>query len=477
MRRSLSRGFRRGSSRERGTALVSVLLLLMIMSGLAAAVALSGQTETLVARNHHSLAQARAAAEAGLNRATQVTLLWLAQWPSNYATADAALDALLADPTLVGTANVSFTTLYDDELGAGIDYELDLLDDSGPGEDANATNDTNGMILIRATGRATDTVRLDSIVQLEALIGSYDLPALISDGDLELGASVTIEATDGGGVHANGDLTFTGANAVTGVPELDDGTATSTGNYSASLTTALSNSDDSGGGFTRKTVPTVRASFYRTLADFVLESTGQVTCNRASCTVDGMPYAQNATVCDASSNPHNQCRGNFGWIYDDAALGWTLQPPGPGNPPYADTYTFYVEGPVRISGSPGSVADPLDITIIAEGSIDGGGGSPTLAPDTASIMFVTDGDLDISGNFTMPPISMGSAVAGLILVHEQVEINASAAIIRGQIIIEDAEDVDTLVTRDDDGIQGVSIFNVGAVGNMFFQVSGWREVR
>jgi len=84
---------------------------------------------------------------------------------------------------------------------------------------------------------------------------------------------------------------------------------------------------------------------------------------------------------------------------------------------------------------------------------------------------VTDGDLDISGNFNMP------LAAGLILVHEQVDINASAAVILGQIVIEDAEDVDTLVTRDDDGIQGVTIIDTGSVGNVFFQVNGWREVR
>jgi len=392
---------------------------------------------------------------------------WLATWPANYATADAALDALLADPTLVDPDEdgIDFDQTY--TLATNITYEVDLSDDaSGAGEDGNATNDANGTIRMRAIGYALNSTR----VELEALIGSYDLPAIVSDGDLDLGASVAISASDGGGVHANGNLTFTGANVVTGVPDLEDGTATATGGYSASVPTVLTNADDSGGDKTRKNVPTVRASNYRTWADFVLSSTGQVTCNVTSCTVAGTTYAQNATLCDASPNPHSQCRDDFGWIYDDGTVGWRLQPSG-GNPSYGDGYTFYVEGPVEINGSPGSVVDPLDITIIAEGSIDAGGGSPNLSPDNAEILFVTDGDLDISGNFNMP------LAAGLILVHEQVDINASAAVILGQIVIEDAEDVDTLVTRDDDGIQGVTIIDTGSVGNVFFQVNGWREVR
>ena len=47
---------------ERGAALVGVLLLLLMMSALGAALAVSSETETLIARNEVSAGQAQAAA-------------------------------------------------------------------------------------------------------------------------------------------------------------------------------------------------------------------------------------------------------------------------------------------------------------------------------------------------------------------------------------------------------------------------------
>src|SRR5688500_16136118 len=113
---------------QRGSALVSVLLLLMVMSALTAAFTVSGHTETLVVRNHQTAAQARAAAEAGLNHGSQIVFAWLAGWPNTYANVDSALDALLADPTLVEPGI---------ELGARItlpgaedvEYEVFLMDE------------------------------------------------------------------------------------------------------------------------------------------------------------------------------------------------------------------------------------------------------------------------------------------------------------------------------------------------------------
>ena len=54
---------------ERGIALIVVLLLMAVLSGLATGFALTGQTEVQMATNEVYYAGARAAAEAGLNRA------------------------------------------------------------------------------------------------------------------------------------------------------------------------------------------------------------------------------------------------------------------------------------------------------------------------------------------------------------------------------------------------------------------------
>ena len=56
---------------EKGVALITVLLLLAVVSALTTALAMSGQTEIAMASNEMYYAGARAAAEAGLNRATE----------------------------------------------------------------------------------------------------------------------------------------------------------------------------------------------------------------------------------------------------------------------------------------------------------------------------------------------------------------------------------------------------------------------
>jgi type II secretory pathway component PulK len=56
-------------SSERGIALIVVLLLMAVLSGLATGFAMTGQVEVQMGTNEVYYAGARAAAEAGLNRA------------------------------------------------------------------------------------------------------------------------------------------------------------------------------------------------------------------------------------------------------------------------------------------------------------------------------------------------------------------------------------------------------------------------
>ena len=82
---------------ERGSALLGVVLLLMLMSALAAALAVSGETETLISRNQRDGARAHAAAEAGLNHAVELATTFIFEFAINgFGSADAAIDSLLA---------------------------------------------------------------------------------------------------------------------------------------------------------------------------------------------------------------------------------------------------------------------------------------------------------------------------------------------------------------------------------------------
>ena len=195
-------------------------------------------------------------------------------------------------------------------------------------------------------------------------------------------------------------------------------------------------------------VPAVRASDYRSYADFILNAAGQMT------------LPDNVTVlCDEVNNP-NSCKTGYGWEFNSP--GWTIS----GNS--AANGTFYVEGKATISGNPGTDAVPLQITLLAEGSIEIGG-NPDITADTPEILFVTDGDLKISGSLDMP------LDGGQILVHEQIQISGNPEI-TGQIIVEDAASVSTLVTQNT--INGnVTLTYNGGLNSDVFSVSGWRDVR
>ena len=89
----------RSPASSRGMALVTVMFLLMILSGLSAAMVTSSQTELMVARNAVSSAQAEAAAEAGLNHATELAIPFVMQFAANgFADASGAMTGLIRGP-------------------------------------------------------------------------------------------------------------------------------------------------------------------------------------------------------------------------------------------------------------------------------------------------------------------------------------------------------------------------------------------
>lgn len=431
-----------GRPSERGVALVAVLLLLLVMSALAAALGVSGNTETLVARNHEALAQARASAEAGLNEAVEAAVDYLrAIDPANI---PATVDALLADPTPLGITFDGFTVL-DEDGDPQVGYELSFSDDSGLGEDGDPSHDVNKTLMIRATGYGQG----ESSVVLEALIAPVELGAIVVDGDLDISGNVHITGSDAD-VHANGDLTIDGSVTV------DSGGMTASGTYDGP--------PPGYGGAAKKPLPQIRAEDYKDRAGYVLSDDGLIVCNAAGgCTdPDMVSYAYGATICD-TGNGGNGCRADYGWEFDGSA-GWSIGTSG--NPING---TFYVEGAATISGSPGTPEDPLDITVIAEGSIDISG-NPNLTAHSDELLFVTDGDLDMSGS---PDTT--TDVQGQVLVHEQVSLSGTVTI-GGQLVIENATSEDPLVEYN--SISGnVTIDYNGTLGTNQFFVTGWREVR
>lgn len=442
---------------ECGVALVGVILLLLMMSALAAALGVSGHTETLVTRNHQALAQARASAEAGLNHAAQVTIDYLRTIdPVNIPT---TLDTLLIDTSAL--AGVAFGAPTDVTVAGDPDaeYEVLLMDEDNPArgeavitdvagddydEDNNAQTDNNNRLVIRATGRA----RGKTTVTLEALIAPVELGAIVVDGDLEISGSVSVESDvseEDADVHTNGNLDVSGS-------------ATAEGDLTASGT--YEGPEGGSGGAPEKPLPKVRAEDYRHHAEYVLADTGLIMCNTSGgCGA----VANGAMVLDCNSG--STCRTTYGWEFDGPD-GWRAANNGT-----KFDGAFYVEGKATITANHGSPPDPTPwlLTVIAEGSIDLSG-SPALTSYTNQLLFVTDADLDISGG-----VSTSISAQGQMLVHEQISLSGNVTL-GGQLIVEDATSEDPLV--DVNRISGnVTINYNGGLGTNQFFVVGWREVR
>jgi hypothetical protein len=88
----------------------------------------------------------------------------------------------------------------------------------------------------------------------------------------------------------------------------------------------------------------------------------------------------------------------WGWTFEGVvgvSGDWRVQ----GNNLHDGTY--YVEGDASMSGSPGTAGTPISLSIIAEGNIDISG-NPDIQPDAPELLFVTDFDLQISGGLATP---------------------------------------------------------------------------
>ena len=455
---------------SRGVALVSVLLILIILSGLGAAMSVNSQTEIMLARNVVSSAQA-AAAQAGLNHATELAIPFVQQFAVNgFANGGGAMTGLIQGPDgVTGSVAADADNGSLENLGIprppaqvglagvfGASYEARVFDEDDPapgvtltaadlariGEDGDPTTDANSTMVIQAIGYAPDNTR----VTLETTIASnaVNMPAVVTGGNLNMPGNATFTGSHGG-VHANGDLD------ISGNPNIAQD-ATAAGTYTSSGSPTIGGM--AGGGQGTVPLPAVAAIDYKPNADFILNSAGQMTDQAGG------------VICDASvSNDACEVMG-YGWVYNPP--GWKI-----GGDTVTDG-TYYVEGPATVSGNPGTAADPVAMTIIAEDSIEFSG-NPFVTPDTPGLLFVTDGDLKLNGN----ALAGEQNYQGAMLVHEQLYVSGNPVLV-GQIFVEDAVNNSTIV----DGVSEISgnalfVYNggLGFGGGAIVTLSAWREVR
>lgn len=460
---------------ERGVALVAAILFMALMSALAIALTANGRIEVAMGDNEEVYARTRAAAESGLNHAAAV-IIQLAADPavpigSLLAGPDGAVDPT-TDDAAVNADNGILTHVMGGTapwpLAPGYTYDVRLLDDDDPAlkngtaftnaeliamgagrpletEDGRRFSDVNRRLVIRATGFGPQ----GAIVQLEQTLTPIPMPALVVNGDLLVGGDAQVIGTQGS-LHANGDL------------EIEGTTVTIAQNATASGQLLASDTWSPGGlragGMPTVPVPDVRAEDYLNEADFVLRSDGRIT-NKAESTV----------YCNAGSD-QNACLGvtppggtaAFGWAFSGSM--WDLSQSS------ANAATYFVETDARISGSPGSSATPLPLTIVALGSIEIAGNPVLRAESASALQFLTNRDFFVHGDLAMP-----TAFDGRVLVREQVFFNGNP-VLTGQLVVRNEPSLSPLVSENV-VTGGTTLSYNGLVETVAYTVSGWREVR
>lgn len=421
------------SPSERGIALIVVLLLMAVMTGLATGFALTGQIEVQMSSNEVAFAGARAAAEAGLNRAIVEIV---GDSSTNFlAGQDGLVDA--ANPAAaVNTDNGNIAFLIGSAgpyaLGSSglYTYTIEILDDDDDalyeepltsdhvlamGEDGSRYTNTNDRLILRSTGTGPN----GTIVRIARILETVDTtttsttttttlsnPAILVNGDFTISGNISVVGTSGT-IHANGNVSIAGNSSTV------SGDATATGTFSANSNWHAGGAQ--GGGRPTINVPDVHAVDYISHADYKLSSGGTVQ------TLVGSTW----TNCSTAA-----CKAT-GWTYSGG--NWSIN----GNS--AGTGTYYVEGNATVAGNPngggsGKNATNLALSIIATGSITISG-TPKFTPEnSAKIQFVTDKDLIMSGNTDLDDLT---SVEGQIMVREQMSISGNPEF-QGRIVVQNA---------------------------------------
>ena len=443
---------------EHGMAFVAVMLMMFMMSLLATAMSMSGRSELALATNGTHYAGTRAAAEAGLNHGVVAVLA---------ATASTSLTTILRGPDGVTDAADPSAAANDDNgsLAALIGgtppwtvsaadprftYDLLLLDDDDPslfatpptaaqliamGEDGSGITDVNRLFVLRSRGYGPG----GTTAEIETMLLPKALPALLVNGSLTISGNARILGS-AGSVHANTNLTISGSGPSVAKNATASGTYTKPATWMPGGTGA--------GGVVPVTAPDVSALDYLAEADLVLTSTGLIK-NRAG-----------VTACNASVT-RSACKGSYGWQFTSASAGWTM------NNATGVAATYYVQGPAVVSASPGSTTTPMRMSIIATGSITVSG-SPKLAAEASSgLLFVTSGDLRITGSLTH------SSSEARILVREQIQFSSNGSL-TAQILVQNVTSVSTVVTTNTVSGNARITYNATAPASTY-TAGGWRE--
>ncbi len=472
---------------EHGMALVTAMVTLLMVTVLGVALTSVGVVSVTVANNDRENVEALAIADAGITHAKALLLnqVWINGYDPLLVSGDGTacnLDEFATEPAgasspyppageLIPAAGRAFPA----GNAFGGRYEVRLCDDNAlestlPTPDANANHDVNGRLLARSRGIG----RNGAETTIEAVFKDRALPALVVNGNLRINGNPSVMGS-AGGIHANGDLDI-------------DGTTACAEQYYEAVGTIEGDADGgpacvSGGapalpGVDPLPIPKLEPSTFKAVADFLLVNLGaghRIYCGPAN-TLAACAGSTLATpilyVANPPANPDTgwaigNCAGTPCWKANGSIL----------------SATYYTDMNMLISGSPGSIASPVAVTLIAQGWVDISG-NPSLRPKLMSPMtyaIVAGTDLEITGTLGT------NAYEGLYYARDQINFSGDPEV-SGLVVGGNFDDGkwpagtgSNLVPRDADGYVSVSgnvlITYNGNAGWNALAIQAWRECR
>ncbi len=351
-------------SNESGMALLAVLLAMGLLTALGAALTAVGVVEFRAARNHRSASRALLLADAGATHA-----LALMRGPlASYSYTDVLVGADGMEDTDDDGVFTGFALAGDDALpdtgivlGDGRYYVRIVNDDQDPSGDPYL--DTNHRFVALCRGETPD----GGAAEVRVMLAAPNFPAIATNGTLYLPGNPGV-AGECGGVHANRIMSISGHPTVSGdVTYYEDA--------------VVSGTIYGPGGEEKepKPGPWVDIPEYEPLdfcadADYRLKNNKLITLG---------PPDSEFTLGKV-----------LGWQFE--ASTWTYQLNG--NDAVGGKYC--VHGNVQVIGNLGEPGNPLDITILATGSIQVGG-TPIIEPaNSDDILLMAGGDVQIGGTTT-----------------------------------------------------------------------------
>lgn len=398
---------------ENGAIMVLVMLITVVIAGLGIAFVLTSGAQQQQLTSSVDDQSYQQTALSGFEASSAYLLQSYTTtgcWSSQLSVSNTASGTYVASATSLNITPTSLSTSI--QWCRNINYygntfwvKLENNDDTALGGSALVDKDNIVKITVEGWGGGNDPLQRSQTQVVEGLI-QYKEANYIASGALVVGGSLNVYGHASitgaeGDIQANGPVTVSGSANISG-------DVTSTG--------AVNNTGTVGGTITPYApatyIPPINPATYKYLGTHIFKTDGKV-------------YDQF----------NNLLATPTGWSYAAATQLWSRSGTG-----ITDSGVFYFEsGNVKITSSPGSIATPWPVSVLAEGYIEMSG-SPCISPHPSggNIACMSGKDLKMRG-------STSSALVGLFAAHEQVSLVGTPTV-NGCVIAEDKEDTCSLVT-------------------------------